>query len=163
MTDMTPQTGSTPRFERGHSPIDDVNLRTILSFTGGLIVFVLVVCYLLTVLEHRWRASAQLDHVARSPLLQLDKGQYPGPSLQDNPARDLPQHASEAEKKLDEYEWVVPDEVARIPIKRAMEIIAERGVGANTNSSDDLELKPDNAIRRARERAIGESPSHSNE
>src|SRR5262249_31877467 len=109
MPDMTPQTGTNARFQPGHNPVDDVNTRVILSFTIGLFLFVLAVCLVLARLMNNVQSAER--NMARTPsaLLSINKGQYPGPGLQANPARDLPNLASAAEAKLNSYGWEEPE------------------------------------------------------
>jgi len=73
-----------------------------------------------------------------------DKQQLPPePRLQAYPAVDLERLRNREESELTSYEWV--DEttgVMRIPIDRAMEIIAENGLPARPENKADLEGKP---------------------
>jgi len=64
-----------------------------------------------------------------SPLVGTLPSEPPEPRLQKNPAADLRTYREAAEKPLHSYEWI--DEkggIVRIPIERAMDLIAERGL-----------------------------------
>lgn len=77
--------------------------------------------------------------VPPSPLARTLPQQPPEPRLQANPAQDMRQFRAAEEELLNRYELI--DEkggIARIPIERAMELIAERGlpVRAESGSAD---------------------------
>jgi hypothetical protein len=55
----------------------------------------------------------------------------PAPRLQTSPRQDLDDMREEEDRTLGEYGWLDPKaEIVRIPIERAMELIAERGLPA---------------------------------
>ena len=63
------------------------------------------------------------------------------PPLQAAPTRDLAQFRAAENERLNHYGWVdKPAGVLRIPINRAMDLVAERGVPAR---SSELEKRPD--------------------
>ena len=51
----------------------------------------------------------------------------PAPRLQDVPSKDIAEHRAIQGKLLGEYEWIDREQgIVRIPIERAMELVAER-------------------------------------
>ena len=62
--------------------------------------------------------------------------QPPEPRLQPNPARDLREMRAAEEQLLHQYAWIDPDKgIVRIPIERAMDLIAQRGLPAYAGSA----------------------------
>jgi hypothetical protein len=65
------------------------------------------------------------------PVMAPEKVVAPGPKLLARPENDLSRTRAAEEEKLRSYGWVDPaGGVARIPIERAVEIVAERGLPA---------------------------------
>jgi hypothetical protein len=65
------------------------------------------------------------------------------PMLLANPTQDMNEFRQSQEKKLASYGWV--DEkagVVRIPIKRAMDLLLERGLPVETAPTGQSELQP---------------------
>ncbi len=108
----------------------DADVKPILGFLVGLAVLIVValgaMALLFNILESRLgRADQEI-----SPL--IDTRQIPfGPRLQVEPARELSEVLEWEERMLNSYGWVDEDTgVFRIPIGRAMEILAETGLPA---------------------------------
>ncbi len=104
----------------------DVSPRGIVLLGAALITVTGVAMLLLTWLFNKMDARAQRADPAVSPLAQ-DALSPPGPELElnlryqafDQPARD----------QLESYGWADgPQKAVRIPIERAMQILAERGL-----------------------------------
>jgi hypothetical protein len=120
-----------PAHAHGHEP-DVVQGRPILLGTVVLILL-LVLGYLIpTALEH-----ALMDREARlsapaNPLAERQGARLPpAPRLQVNPARDIIEHRRAEDRVLSSYGWVDAQKgIARIPIARAMALVAKRGIGA---------------------------------
>jgi hypothetical protein len=111
----------------GHEP-RDVSVRwVVVAAFGGLLVVALsgAARYGL----QRLYATADLTAAAPPPrALERRAPEPPPPRLQVDPAADLATHLARESAILGSYGWV--DEsagIARIPIERAMELIAERG------------------------------------
>ncbi len=150
MPDFIQQTGPDPGFERGHCPIDDVRVRAILAYTVALVGFTVVFSIGLAIYGAYVDREIKAARGERPALLNIEAGQFPGPGLQDNPARDRPERDLAEANRLDEYAWVEPEKTARIPIARAIEIVAGRGVGRPGGPDAEIENTPENAVRRAR-------------
>lgn len=106
---------------------DDVDVRMV-SLTGlGLVVAVLIVFGIVRVVFDLF-ASAEAKRTARAPSMSETSRQPPEPRLQINPARDLQQMRAVEDEVLNSYGWVdKPAGVVRIPVDRAMKLLAERG------------------------------------
>ena len=114
---------------RGHEQ-SDANMRPIVFFGAGLVVLAIVVL-LLT----RWvfgtfaTQRAKLD-VPPSPLADT-REPFPGPRLQVAPAQDVKAMRAAEDTALNSYGWVDKEGgIVRIPIDRAMELLANRGLPA---------------------------------
>ncbi len=76
---------------------------------------------------------------ARKPL-KLEA--FPAPQLQRTPLSDLEKLQQKQRAQLEGYAWVDKDQgIVRIPIERAMQIVASRGAAA-FGSLDDLNKAP---------------------
>lgn len=106
----------------------DMNARVVGTFLAGLIVTVVVVFLLMGWLfEHLQSSQARRD-VPVSPLAEA-RQVPPAPALQVNPRQDLKVMRGEEDALLHSYGWI--DQKAgtvRIPIDRAMKLLAERGL-----------------------------------
>lgn len=107
----------------------DVNIRAILRFAVGLIITAIVIhvglYWLLEHYEERWTRSAPAVSAPGA------KEQVPSPRLQISPHSDLAKMRAEEDKKLTTYGWVDKEKQSvRIPIERAMELVAQRGLPA---------------------------------
>jgi len=110
----------------------DVTLRPIVWAGAGLAVVVALVFVLV-----RWTFFFNLaNDAAESPPANPLASTYgrqlpPAPRLQTHPVRDLRElHATE-DAALTSYGWVDrPAGIVRIPVARAMELLAERGLPA---------------------------------
>jgi hypothetical protein len=160
MGDMIPQSGLDPEFRAGHHKIDDVDLGTILAFTVGLVVLTTIVVAMLGIVMRLVHLGDDAE-MARRPLLYEDAaGQYAGPRLEVDPSRNLPEFRARERARVESYDWIEPGKVARIPVSRAIEILAERGLPkAPEAPADDGggEPTPTDAIRRARSAPLNPS------
>lgn len=105
----------------------DVRWKPIAALTGGLIVLVLLALAVSLVLDDLLRTRAETE-TEPHPLQELREGP-PAPRLQAVPSRELDEHLAIVEEALGSYRWIDREEgLARIPIERAMEIVAERGL-----------------------------------
>ena len=119
----------TPRPEERHEP-DLVPARPVPIGSAGP-VLPLILGYLIpTALESQWMAREARRSGPANPLAALEGRRLPpAPRLQVNPARDMAELRRAEDRVLKGYGWV--DEaagIARIPIDRAMAIVAERGL-----------------------------------
>lgn len=158
MLDFTQQTGPAPRFQPGHEEINDVHVRSILVYTVGIVGFFTACALGLAWVDARLRHEDAKLQATTPVLLNVEAGQYPGPQLQDNPGRDLPALAAEAEHRLGSYGWIEKGKIARIPIGRAIAIVAERGISGDVQPPATTDPTPADAVRRARANPIVEPP-----
>jgi len=105
----------------------DVGFRFAMLFIVGIIVFtVLTMVVLFFVYPFLAPQSAR---ARRETAAEVQKRLPPGPVLQANPAVDMQRFREQEQRKVSTYGWV--DErrgIVRIPVERAMEMVAQRGL-----------------------------------
>jgi hypothetical protein len=117
----------TTRFGGGYER-RDMSPRTVAAFFGGLVICVAVVLLLMAWLFDYFAARAARRDVPPSPLAEA-RQIPPEPRLQVNPGADLKALRAAEDSVLNRYGWVdQPAGIVRIPIARAMDLLAERGL-----------------------------------
>ncbi len=114
-----------PESQEGHIPASHeaafMSMRTLLVAGIGLVVLIVLLSGLAGVLT---AAFGQ-----REPLVQTDLRTPDAPNLQIAPRQDLQSYLATQQAALEGYGWVDEEAgVARIPIRRAMELLVERGL-----------------------------------
>ena len=107
----------------------DVDIRTVLSFAGGLTVVVLVSAALMWLMFQMLEAQAARNDPQLSPLALPAGQQPPAPRLLQHEPETLLKFRMEETKKLEGYGWV--DEkagIARVPIEEAKKLIVQHGL-----------------------------------
>lgn len=110
----------------------DARLKPLLWFAAGLALLVAAAMWGMWVMDSGFERSRAAESTAH-PLLEGSEG--PGgseasgaPALQADPALELAEVRRKEQSLLDSYGWVDPENgVVRIPIERAMALLAERG------------------------------------
>ncbi len=73
-------------------------------------------------------------------------GPFPAPQLQRTPLADLEKVQKSQEEQLNGYAWVDKDRgIVRVPIERAMQIVASKGEAAFGPLDDLIKAPPQNA------------------
>ncbi len=122
--------------ERGHEPEEGTTSTTgILVAGAALLLMVLAVLGALVWLFGSWAESKEAAEVSDAPF--ADYAPVPeGPRLQVDPAVDLQEMHQREDELLHEYAWADRSRGAvRIPIERAMALIAERGLPTRSGAS----------------------------
>ncbi len=123
----------------GHEP-SDLKPKNIALFGATLAVTIIGVLLVSYWLFHRFYAIETRNEVPPSPLSYL-REPAPGPRLLVNPGRDLKEMRAEEDSVLNHYGWVDrKNGVVRIPIDRAIEILAERGLPARQKVEDSKQM-----------------------
>jgi hypothetical protein len=131
----------------------EINLRMVTWTTIGLVISVIVVC--LTVgglfsLFKRQYASESPPGISTANRLP------PAPRLQTNPTADLQQFLEAENVKLNSYGWIDKSAgVIRIPIDRAMDLSAQRGLPAR---DDDQQSEGKTSLQMRQEKAEASHP-----
>jgi hypothetical protein len=122
-----------PEVERERT---DVDTRAILRFGAGILVILVATFLVLAGLFGFF--STRESRLGRGPGRGLPPKQLPPePRLETSPPANLAELRAAEEKALTNYGWVDREKgVARIPIERAMEIIAQRGLPARKQAPE---------------------------
>lgn len=151
MPDMIPQGGLSPQFRPGHHEIDDVRLGTIIGFAAGLVILTIVVAIGLGLVMRLAQVGEDIEMTRQPPLFADSSGLYAqaAPSVYaENPVRDRDPELARQSTAINTYGGSVSEQSAQIPLDRALDIIAQRGLPEVDASS--TELSPSNAVQRAR-------------
>lgn len=128
MDDMRPQGEFTAEGGHGHEA-SNLNLRGIALFSIGLVALAVGIHLIMGVLMSRFAGDARNLERSRPPRFADVRGQFPGVKLQENAARDMVHFRREEREALRGYGWADRKAgIARIPIDRAIDILAERGL-----------------------------------
>jgi hypothetical protein len=119
--------------EGGDNRVDgELDFRGILVFIGGLLAVTLVVMSLMWGVAVLFKGSRARKDPAPPALAEAREVRVPpGPNLQPNPSADLAAFRGVEETELATWAWVDREKaVARVPVERALEIVASRGLPA---------------------------------
>lgn len=132
-----------PRNPHVHYEPGDVNAVALTKF--GLSMAALIVIFLFGlwfVFEFLKNRAAELGKPLSTAAMVNNQKLPPEPRLQRHPAQDMREWRAAEDKVLNQYAWIDPDKgVVRIPIDRAMDLIAQRGLpvlpaGKTKNETD---------------------------
>jgi hypothetical protein len=110
----------------------DINTRAIIRLGIALTAIVTVACFMLWFVFDQFAAREAARSAPPSSLIQKEGAtQPPAPRLQASPPAELKQVREDEDAILNTYGWVDPQHgVVRLPIARAMDLAAERGLKA---------------------------------
>lgn len=118
----------------------DASTRPIFRFVAGLAVFVAAAMVVMAMLYSYFTDREAALDTSLSPLAKEAPVKTSGPQLQPNPRVDIEVLRRSEEAQLNGYGWVdQPAGLVRIPVERAMELMAERGLPARTGSQSAAE------------------------
>src|SRR5689334_4592384 len=114
----------------GHAEVYDreLNLRAILGFCGGVVGITILALLVMWWMSDSFKRQEQAKDSAPSPLAEAQLDPIPpGPRLQPAPPRDMDELRARDREALTTYGWVdKAGGVARIPVDRAIEILADQ-------------------------------------
>jgi hypothetical protein len=127
VSEFKPQGGSGETSDRRHER-RDLNVKAVAGFAIGLVLTAALLHGALV-----WMFGVFEQDEARQdrppPPLAEPQARPPAPRLQEDPTRDLRALREREEAILTTYGWVDPATgIIRIPIDRALELLAERGL-----------------------------------
>ncbi len=110
----------------------DQKIRPIVTFTIALAAITVLVLWLMKITSVAFTREALEGSRPIHPLADATQPEIPPePRLQDDPAVDLALFREREQKKLSTYAWIDrANGVVRIPIERAMELVAREGLPA---------------------------------
>jgi len=119
----------------GHE-LSDLNPKSIALFAVALAVIIALVFGTVYVMSQLFLKAAVRSQTTPSPLSYTGEP-APEPSLEVKPGRDLKTMRAEEDKILKSYAWIDQEKnTVRIPIDRAIDILAERGLPVRTQSGE---------------------------
>ncbi len=155
MRDLIPQGGLDPQYRPGYHAIDDVPVGGILGFAVGLVAFTAISAAALALVMRLAQVGEDVEQARRPALFSDNTGLYAqaGPDVyKENPIYDNADELAAEARSLEQYTWIDPQnkQQARIPLDRAIDILARRGLPRSEAADDSAEINPNDAIRRAR-------------
>ncbi|MDA1313671.1 MAG: hypothetical protein O2968_10085 [Acidobacteria bacterium] len=117
----------------GHEQ-SDAHARPVAVFEVGLLVWIVISGVLMVGLFYYFTGREAERDTGGSPLAET-RTVTPGPRLQTTPSDELEQLRARDEERIHSYAWVSEEQgVVRIPIERAMDMVAERGLPTRENA-----------------------------
>jgi hypothetical protein len=115
----------------------DVNIRAITKFGIGLSITIIASLFILwglfSFFNKRIEAEFPVKPEERNQPVEVKVP--PQPRLQSNPRTDLRAVRESEDQLIHHYSWIDKDKgVVRIPVERAMEILAQRGLPARAQT-----------------------------
>jgi hypothetical protein len=115
----------------------DADVRSLLKFGAWLLVILVIVLIAMKSMFFYFARSQKLGPPA-SPFEEV-RVLPPQPRLQVQPRVDLQAYCEDQMEQLNTYGWVDPhNDVVRIPVDRAMDLIVQRGLPARPATSTSL-------------------------
>ena len=121
----------------GHETTD-VNVSAVGKFATGLVIVCVVSIALLFGLLKFFQSREETSVANTVDPVKL----FPEPQLQKTPILDLKAIHAEEDKLLNGYAWVDPKQgIVRIPVDRAIEVLAKRGQPSRSVTAATLEVQ----------------------
>jgi hypothetical protein len=150
-----------PSVEASHTDHEkrDVSIRAVALGIGALALIGLLLHFALAGLQVGFKKETQredrkLSGFVAEPTIAAKRPHFPDPKLQISPRQDFRDFRAREEAELNSYGWINKTAgVVRIPVDRAMDLLAERGLpirGSITTPRQisDLELIRNRATNR---------------
>lgn len=113
----------------------DANVGGVAKFAIGLAVISAIALVLMVVMLNYFRAEKKAAEPALSPLAAQREALPPEPRLQIKPEADMDKYRAAEDSLLHSYGWVSREAgVVRLPIDRALELTAQRGLPARVEA-----------------------------
>jgi hypothetical protein len=127
---------------RGHEQ-RDANVRAVVIFGIGLFILSVVVLLVIVFMLDYFKIKHTQSEAPLSPFAET-RQLPPAPHLQVAPEVEWEKFHAAEDSLLDSYGWVVREAgVVRIPIDRAIDLVAQRGLPAKAMRIEDRGLKVD--------------------
>ena len=128
MEDAIPQGIPAGGLQTGHEDTT-IPVRGLVIAAISLVVTVVVCQLVLAWWLRGFKAEENKAEMLHPGRQEIDVAQFPQPRLQESPPVELVQMVREEKARITSYGWVDPKAgIARIPVDRAMEILAEKGL-----------------------------------
>jgi hypothetical protein len=142
------------KHQRSGHQTSEINLRGVTWATIGLVIVVLAVLVtvggLFSLFKRQYASESAPPRITTAGRLP------PAPRLQTSPTSDLQQLLEAENAKLNSYGWIDKSGgVIRIPIERAMDLLAQRGLPAR---SEDRQTRGKTPLQMRQEKAEASAP-----
>lgn len=132
----TTKTDAAQHNGRGYET-SDANFGAVAKFGIGLAVVCAVALALMALMLNSFRAEKKGSEPAMSPMASQREALPPEPRLQVEPDADWLKYKAEEDSVLQSYGWVSREAgVVRLPIARALELVAQRGLPARVENRE---------------------------
>jgi hypothetical protein len=113
-----------------HETKDGINVRAVTKFGLGLAGGIIVVSFLMWFLFDQFSAREGRQSPRPEPMEASNpQKEPPEPRLQPNPPMELKEFRAAEDTILNNYAWIDPDKgIVRMPVDRAMELVAKEGL-----------------------------------
>lgn len=130
--------GEEPRNPNVRHEPGDVNAKSLTRFGLSMVLLIIIFLFgLWGMFEYLKKRAAEAGAPLSPTAMVNAQKQPPEPRLQDHPARDMRVLRAEQERVAHQYALLDPDKgIVRIPIDRAMDLIAERGLPVPAASAE---------------------------
>lgn len=136
MADYLPQASTTGQTARGHEA-NTLIVRGLIIFAVVLVAVGILVEFCLVYVMKDFSQEEKALQALAPPVFADDSGPVPGPRLQAAPRTDLVKLKEADNRRLNGYGWVDRDAgIAHIPIDRAIEFVASRGLPARVGPAE---------------------------
>jgi hypothetical protein len=120
-----------------HHETSDVNVRAIVWFGVIFVIFAILTHILLWGLFKYYAWNERRNQPRAATLVREEPRPVPEPRLQVNPPAELDRFAAEEAARLAGYSWADREKgTVRIPIDRAIDIVAQRGLPVATEGGE---------------------------
>ena len=141
--------------EAGHET-RDISVTVIAWFAAGLIISAIAIYVAIAGLYRHFKRQTSSPEPASRIALKAPMV-VPAPQLQVNPAMDFERFRAAEETQLNSYGWIDKKAgVIRIPIERAMDLIAERGLPTRSPGTQNSSGKT--SVQMQQEKASATKP-----
>lgn len=121
---------------RARHELRDLSPKHIAYFAGSLALTIAIVFWVSSALMHYYYDVQQRSQPPQSPL-SFNQPPMPEPRLIIEPGEEMAELQETQDAILDSYAWVDKERgIARIPIKRAMEILAKKNLPTRTKKEE---------------------------
>ena len=148
---------------------EDLSPRGIFAFLGGLGLVLVLVYFVVKGMDAYLDAYQKQHQPPLNPLVSqtetdsrkvsnADIARFPQPRLETNERLEINDFRLQEEKKLNSYDWIDQKSgIARIPIERAMQLLAQRGLPTRPQAG----AVPPSPVNTARQSATRSDTSQS--
>lgn len=166
-TSAHPQSESTTPggVERSDIDFKIILICFVIVAVGGILIHLILTAQFASLIRNQSFADQEAARQQVVPSLSESRARFPEPRLQVSPPLDLKEMIASNNAVLNSYGWVDPKAgIVRIPIDRAIEILAQTGLPARQGTNDGKTGPSELQLQQSRPEQYHPQPSsHTNE